>query len=239
MEIPSLTSAQMAQVDDLAARHFGIELCQLMENAGKNVAEVARIVLGGVRGKEIAIICGKGNKAGDGLIAARFLSNWGAKPARVIMACHPDELIPEVRQQYGVLKSMFVEILHLTDSLRFEDVIKKSDLAIDALIGYNIDGDPRGRYAEFINFANENAKKILAIDVPTGLNPDTGEPYNPCIKADATITLGLPKKGLLEKRAKDFVGKLYLGDIGIPHEVFEKLGWSFPKVFEKQSIIRI
>ena len=239
MDIPSLTSSQMVQVDDLATRHFGLEVYQLMENAGRNVAEAARTILGGVRGKDITILCGKGNNGGDGMVAARFLSNWGAKPARVILVCHPDELNKECREQYGVLKSMFVEILHLTDALQFERAIKGSHLVIDALLGYGIQGNPTGKIAEFIKFANGNAKKILSIDIPSGLNPDTGEPYSPCIEADYTITFCLPKRGLLEKPAKDYAGKLYLGDIGIPHEVFEKLGWDIPKVFEKESIIKM
>ena len=134
---------------------------------------------------------------------------------------------------------MFVEVLHPKDALMFETALKKSDLIIDGLIGCGIDGDPKGLFAELIQYTNENSKKVLSIDIPSGLNPDTGEPYNPCIKADATVTFCLPKKGLLERKAKDYVGKLYLADIGIPHEVFEKLGWDFPKVFWKESIIKL
>ena len=238
MEIPSLTAEQIKQVDSLAVKFFGVDILQLMENAARNVAETARIVLGKLKGKEITILCGKGNNGGDGLVAARFLSNWGAKP-KVILACHPDELSEENRAQLGVLRSMFVEILHLINSYQFEDAIKRADLVIDGLIGYNIHGDPEGLYAKLIDFTNQNAKKVLAIDIPSGLNPDTGQPYNPCIKADSTITFCLPKKGLLEKSAKDFVGKLYLGDIGVPYEVFEKMGLKPPKVFEEKSLFKL
>ena len=239
MDIPTVTAEQMAQIDDLATRHFGLEVYQLMENAGRSAAEVARGILGSVKGREITILCGKGNNGGDGLVVARYLSNWGAKPSRVILACHPDELTQTSREQFGVLKSMFVEVLHPKDALMFETALKKSDLIIDGLIGCGIDGDPKGLFAELIQYTNENSKKVLSIDIPSGLNPDTGEPYNPCIKADATVTFCLPKKGLLDRKAKDYVGKLYLADIGIPHEVFEKLGWDFPKVFWKESIIKL
>ena len=238
MEIPSLTAEQMKQVDSLAVQFFGLDILQLMENAGRNVAETAKLVLGKFRGKEITILCGKGNNGGDGIVSARWLINWGAK-VKVILACHPDELSEENRAQLGVLRSMFADVLHLIHSYQYEDAIKKADLVIDGLLGYGINGDPKGLHAQLIEFTNQNAKKVLAIDIPSGLNPDTGQPYNPCIKADATITFCLPKKGLLEKPAKEFVGKLYLGDIGIPTEVFEKMGLKIPKVFEKESLIKV
>ena len=238
MEIPSLTAEEMKQIDSLAIKFFGLDVLQLMENAGRNVAETARIILGKLRGKEITIICGKGNNGGDGLVAARWLINWGAK-VKIILACHPDELSEENRAQLGVLRSMFVDVLHLIHSYQYDDVIKKADLVIDGLLGYSIDRNPEGLYAKLIDSTNQNAKKILAIDIPSGLNPDTGKPYNPCIKADATITFCLPKKGLLEKSGKGFVGKLYVGDIGIPTEVFEKMVLKIPKVFEEKSLIRL
>ena len=238
MEIPSLTTEQMKQVDSLAVKFFGLDILQLMENAGRNVAETARLFLGKLRGKEITILCGKGNNGGDGLVAARWLINWGAK-IKVILACHPDELSENNRAQLGVLRSMFADVLHLIHSYQYEDAIKRADLIIDGLIGYGIQGDPQGLCAKLIEFTNQNAKKVLAIDIPSGLNPDTGEPYKPCIKADATITFCLPKRGLLEKSARDFVGKIYLGDIGIPTEVFEKMGLKIPKTFEKESLIKL
>ncbi len=238
MDIPTLTAEQMKQVDSLAVKFFGLDVLQLMENTGRGVAEIARIILGKLRGREITILCGKGNNGGDGLVAARWLINWGAK-VKIILACHPDELSEHNRAQLGVLRSMFADVIHLIHSYQYEDAIKRADLVIDGLLGYNIQGDPRDLCAKLIEFTNQNAKKVLAIDIPSGLDPDTGQPFNPCIKADSTITFCLPKKGLLEKSARDFVGKIYLADIGIPTEVFEKMGLKIPKIFEKESLIRI
>jgi len=124
---------------------------------------------------------------------------------------------------FDVLRLFFGEVFSIQSQLLKKNTINPSDPNFDLII----------------KFANGNAKKILSIDIPSGLNPDTGEPYSPCIEADYTITFCLPKRGLLEKPAKDYAGKLYLGDIGIPHEVFEKLGWDIPKVFEKESIIKM
>ena len=238
MDIPNVTVEEMAKVDSLAMKHFGLEIYQLLENAGRVVAETSRKVLGNLWKKDITILCGKGNNGGDGMVAARFLSNWGARP-KVILAAHPDELNKENREQLGVLRSMFVDTLHMIDAHRFDDAIRKSDLVIDGLLGYNIKGDPQGLYAKLIDHTNKNAKKVLAIDIPSGLEPDTGKPNNPTIEADITITLCLPKKGLLEKDAKKYVGKLFVGDIGVPHEVYEKMDLDIPKIFQKESIVKV
>ncbi|HLD57466.1 MAG TPA: NAD(P)H-hydrate epimerase, partial [archaeon] len=113
------------------------------------------------------------------------------------------------------------------------------DLIIDGLLGYKINRPPSGDYALLINYANSSKAKTLSIDTPSGLNPDTGDPYTPCIKADFTLSLGLLKRGLIEKKARDFVGKLFVGDIGIPHEVYELLGLKLPKIFGRGELVRV
>lgn len=238
MNIPTVSADQMQKIDDLATRHFGLDLVQLMENAGRLTACLAREVLGRLENRRITILVGKGNKGGDSISAARHLHNWGAK-VTVIVPDHPDNISQTNKEQLGILRSMFLERLYNTNKLLWEDTIVKADLVIDGLLGYNINRNPEGDYALLINYTNSSNAKIFSIDIPSGLNPDTGDPYNPCLKADYTLTLTLPKKGLLEKKAKDFVGKLYLGDVGIPHEVYELLGMKIQKLFGKSELVRV
>lgn len=232
--IPSVFAEQMRKIDELAEKHFGLDAGMLMENAGRSAAMFVRDKLG-IQGRKIAVLAGKGNNGGDALVAARFLHNWGAD-VHVIFADHPDNFSQLTKWHSGVLRSMFVELLYQTSQFQCERVISECDLVIDGLIGYNLSGNPSGFYANLINMANK--KKILAVDVPTGLNADTGDAYEPCIKAKWTITMALPKKGLLEKKAKDFVGELWVADIGVPHEVYELMGLAVPKLFKDKDIVK-
>ena len=236
--IPSVSVDQMKKIEELAEKHFGLELGMLMENAGRNVAMLARQILNDVREKTITVLAGKGNNGGDGLVAARFLHNWGAR-VTVIMADHPDNFSQLTKWHSGVLRSMFVTTLYPTNNLQFRDTIDSSDLIIDALIGYGLQGNPQGMYATLINMANSSGKKIIAADVPTGLDANTGHPYEPCIKARWTITFALPKNGLIEKTAKEFVGELWIGDIGIPHEAYELMGLKLEKIFAKKDLVKM
>ena len=238
MQIPTVSVEQMRKIDDLATRHFGLELVQLMENAGRVTADLAREIAGRLENRRIIILVGKGNNGGDGIAAARHLHNWGAKVS-VIIPDHPDNISKTNKEQLGVLRSMFLERLYNTNKLLWEDAIVKSDLVIDGLLGYNINRNPEGDYALLINYANASKSKKLSIDTPSGLNPDTGDAYSSCIKADYTLSLGLLKRGLAEKKAKDFVGRLFVGDIGIPHEVYELLGLKIPKIFGNSELVRV
>ncbi|HLD41745.1 MAG TPA: NAD(P)H-hydrate epimerase [archaeon] len=238
MNFPTISSEQMEKVDDLATRHFGLDLVQMMENAGCLTARLARGVIGRLDKRKITILVGKGNNGGDGIVTARHLQNWGAK-VTVIIPDHPDNISKLNNEQLGVLRSMFVDRQFNTSRLMWEDSVLKADLVIDALLGYKVNRNPEGDYSYLIELVNKSKTKKLSIDVPSGLNPDSGEPCNPCIKADYTLALGVIKKGLLEKKAKEFVGKLYLGDVGIPKEVYQLLGIEMPNLFEKNELVRV
>ena len=238
MNFPTISSEQMEKVDDLATRHFGLDLVQMMENAGCLTARLAREVIGRLDKRKITVLVGKGNNGGDGIVTARHLQNWGAK-VTVIIPDHPDNISKINNEQLGVLRSMFVDMQFNTSRLMWEDSVLKADLVIDALLGYKVNRNPEGDYSYLIELVNKSKTKKLSIDVPSGLNPDSGEPCNPCIKADYTLALGVIKKNLLEKKAKEFVGKLYLGDVGIPKEVYQLLGIEMPNLFEKNELVRV
>ncbi len=234
-DIPSITVDQARQIDDIAVNRFGVEAQMLMENAGRSVAMLARNLLSSLKGKEIVILVGKGNNGGDALVAARFLHNWNAKVSCLI-ADHPDNQKALTKWHVGILKSMYVNVVYQTEQITFQQLMKTSSLIIDGLIGYNFEGDPKGIYASLIEMANNSGKKILSIDNPSGFDLEKGEAKNPCIKATHTLCLALPKSSLIGKKE---AGEIWVGDIGVPHEVYEFLDMKVPKIFEEKDFIKV
>ena len=231
-EIPVLTTPQMVEVDRLMIEEYHIELIQMMENAGRNLAELTRSKLGGqVVGVPIAILCGAGNNGGGGLVAARHLHNWGAA-IRLNLPFDTSRLKEIPAHQWRIVSQMGLEANANPD-------LTEADLIIDALIGYGISGDPRQSVAGWIESANGAGKPILALDAPSGLDTTSGVPGNPCIKAAATLTLALPKTGLLTQQARDYLGELYLADISVPPELYQHLGVEVPNLFAEDSILKV
>lgn len=232
MTIPALTTAQMAEVDRLMIEEYGIHLIQMMENAGRNLAELARRMLGGkLAGRKIAALCGAGNNGGGGMAAARHLHNRGAD-IQVKLIADPGKLKNIPAHQWRILQTMGIAVEYTLD-------LARADLILDALIGYGLTGDPRGEAAEWIERANGSGRPILALDAPSGLDTTSGAPGQPCIRAAATLTLALPKTGLIAPPAGPVVGELYLADIGVPPELYRRIGLDVGTIFAEDTIIRI
>jgi NAD(P)H-hydrate epimerase len=222
----------MVEVDRLMIEEYQILLIQMMENAGRNLAELTKRQLGGqVAGRSIAILCGAGNNGGGGLAAARHLHNWGAEVS-VKLAFDQTRLKEIPAHQWHILEAM-----GLTSNE--EPDLGKADLIIDALIGYGLTGDPRQPVAGWIDRANDAGSPILALDAPSGLDTTSGVPGKPCIRAAATLTLALPKTGLLTAQAQSVVGDLYLADISVPPELYSRLGVEVPNLFENDTILKV
>jgi NAD(P)H-hydrate epimerase len=231
--IPSLTVDQMVEVDRLMIEVYDISLEQMMENAGRNLAEMARQMLGGtVEGRTIAALCGPGNNGGGGMVAARHLHNWGAQ-VHLILAGGVARLKNTPRHQYRILENIGIQ--HGGES------VAGADLVLDALLGYGGRGDPRAPIAEWIEKANAGRARILSLDSPSGLDATTGEAGKPCIRASATLTLALPKTGLLVSRATQNVGELHVADIGVPRELYAgpSLGLEVGGLFAESAIVRV
>ncbi|MDQ3007362.1 MAG: NAD(P)H-hydrate epimerase [Chloroflexota bacterium] len=223
----------MIEVDRLMIEVYGISLEQMMENAGRNLAELARQRLGRqVKGHQITVLCGAGNNGGGGMVAARHLHNWGADVC-VVLASDPHKLKDVPAHQWSILKTLQL------DQVNFD--LESSVLILDAMLGYGSTGDPRPPIKDWIERANSSGIPILSLDSPSGLDTTTGKPGQPCIRATATMTLALPKTGLLTTQAKPFFGELYLADIGTPPELYAapSLGIKVDSMFAKASIIRI
>lgn len=211
----------------------------MMENAARSTAAIVRQMFGEkLSGKQIVLLCGKGNNGGDGITAARHLKNWGAKPV-VVLATEDLREIPKL--QLEILEKMDVHAL-VFDRVERKEIEKRfetTDFIIDALLGYDLHGAPREPIATIIKLANKSGKPILAVDIPSGLHGDTGKASDPTIQAFATLTLALPKVGLVSEKAKKYVGELFVSDLSVPRQVYEKIGIEVPLLFENSEVVRI
>jgi len=208
----SVTAKEMARIDQIAIEDFGIDLPKMMERAGSHLATLCAQFLGG-NGK-ILVLAGSGHNGGGGLVAAKYLHKLGFQ---VTVYPTSNNLKPTTNHQLIMLKKLNVKILSELPNL------SDFDLLVDALLGYNIKGEVKGLIKSVIKAINSNKVKTISLDLPSGLNPDTGQPNGISVKSYATLTLATPKVGLLKPASKQYVGDLYLADIGIPKEVFEKL----------------
>jgi len=234
----SVTIEQMREVDRLMVEEVGVSILMMMENASRNIALLSRRMLGGsVKNKRIVILCGKGNNGGDGLGTARHLINFGADVA-CFLSTTSSELRTDARVQYTVLKNIEAPIYEPSNSA-LDSMLTRADLIIDALLGYNIQENPKEPLASLIRSANNADKPVLAVDIPSGLNGDTGEASDSTMRATTTLTLALPKVGLLTDKARDYVGELYVADLSVPEAVYEKLNIHIQNIFEHEEIIKI
>ena len=210
------TADEMRALDRAAVEEFGLDSPTLMENAGRSTAALAEEMVGGtVSGKRIAVLVGKGNNGGDGMVAARHLHNHGAE-VTIFMAAASEEFEGLAKRQLDVVTKMGVE------TRAHQDKFPGFDLIVDALLGYGAKGNPREPLAGMIRGANSSGVRVLAVDLPSGLDATSGEPYDPCILAAATVTMGLPKTGFLEPGARKLFGQLYVADISFPRAIYER-----------------
>jgi len=220
--VPALTTEQMRAVDRAMVEDLHIDLVQMMENAGRNLAELA---ITRFSPSSATVLAGPGGNGGGGLVAARHLANRGCQVQAVLS--EPDRLTPVPAHQADILARMGVTIASRPAT---------ADLIIDALIGYSLRGDPAGAAAQLITWANGQAAPVLALDTPSGLDLTTGTAATPAVWAAATLTLALPKVGLLDAPN---VGELYLADISVPALVYHRMGIPVPGLFRQSSLLRI
>src|SRR2546427_12737085 len=207
------TSAQIAELDRRATKDHGISVAQLMDAAGRRVAQADEIMLREHGGRRVVVMTGRGSNGGDGLVAARYLAA-GAEVAALLVA-PKEEFGGEAAQALAAAAEAGVSFL-AGDAARHEDAIAKADLIIDALFGTGFRGTARGDAVGLIEAANRSGKPILSVDVPSGLQADTGTWDGPCVRASVTVTMGLPKVGVVLFPGAEMAGAPYVGDIGDP-----------------------
>lgn len=204
--LPTLSSAQVKQVDALAEERFGISVEWLMEAAGWQIARLC--------GQPTAVVCGVGNNAGDGLAAARHLHRWNRLHS--VCCVEPTRLRGPAARELEALRKSGVDVTTELD-------IDGADVILDAIFGTGLSRPPEGGFAEWIERLNASGKPVIAVDVPSGLDADSGVAYSPTVRASTTITLGLPKRGL-----ERLPGKVIVADIGIPFEAYAAVGAPVP-----------
>ena len=232
-----LSTEEMIEVDRLMTDELKIELMQMMENAGRNLARLCiNRFLHDPQTKHVLVMAGTGGNGGGALVAARRLHQWGATVS--VLTTKPDEAYAGVpAHQLGILRRLGMEI----DSTEIPEPQSAPDIILDGLIGYSLKGEPRGRAADLMAWANAASSPVLALDTPSGLDSTTGEAHVSTIVANATMTLALPKAGLLTATAQPFVGELYLSDIGVPDWVYQRIGREaeLGRMFVHSDIVKI
>ena len=198
---------QAQKFDQDAQQKLGVPSLILMENAGRSVAEVALKMLG--KKKSVVVVCGVGNNGGDGLVAARHLANAGKKVVIYIVG-DLAKLKNDPKINLNILKRM--ETVPMSHRDRFPSLLSKADLVIDAIFGIGLKSEVKSPMSDVIEAMNASHKPILAVDVPSGLNANTGKPLGIAIKAKKTVTFVAMKKGF--SKAKKYCGKIIVKDIG-------------------------
>jgi NAD(P)H-hydrate epimerase len=237
-EIPYLTTEQMIEVDRVMIEDFGIELVQMMENAGRALAHLARArFLGGdPLDKQVTVVAGTGGNGGGALVCARRLHSWGAR-VKVLITKSDKNFAPVPAHQLRILGHMHVEVALPEIPIRGPN----PNLIIDGVIGYSLKNAPTGIAGELIRWANARSSPILALDVPSGVDTTTGTVFDPAIEATATMTLALPKEGLRAPGVEAHVGELYLADISVPPSLYAKptLSMQVGHIFSQSDIVRL
>lgn len=212
------TTEQMRMFDRLASDRYGVSSIVLMENAGRLVYDAVLGVLGSVSAKRIVVISGKGNNGGDGFVVARHLRDTGAI-VRVYTIGDAAEFKGDAKTNYDILMSTGFDITSITT---IEDIgdLSRCDAVIDAIYGTGLKGDITGLAGDVIDAVNRCGKPVIAVDVPSGIDADTGGIHSVCVKADVTATFALPKPGLFLYPGAAYTGLVIAGDIGIPHELY-------------------
>ena len=216
-----VTSQQMKSIDRRSIREFGIPGPVLMENAASAIVTEMERFFDGLAGFRVGIICGKGNNGGDGLALARRLRIRGVAVRLAILAPF-SALAGEAKVNLSILRKTDVEIVPNASLQSLSDIISWSDVVVDALLGVGLSSPLKGQFVQTVNMMNSSGKPVVAIDIPTGINADTGEVMGAAVKADLTVTMALLKRGLVLLPGADYSGTIRVADIGIPAEVVDK-----------------
>jgi NAD(P)H-hydrate epimerase len=236
-----ITIDQMKELDRLMINEFGISLIQMMENAGRTLAQLSQDYLPNKLpdSPKISILCGSGNNGGGGMVAARHLSNRGFDITVVLMA-EASKLKPIPEKQWNILSALPVRQIIQASATQLEKLIAKSDLLIDAMIGYGLKGALHGQTKEAVKMLTRFPSKIIiSLDAPSGFKFDKKMEQSFFVQARATLTLALPKVGMDNSENKMSLGDLYLGDISVPAKLYDMIGLPYSDPFQGSPYIRI
>ncbi|HEY8487002.1 MAG TPA: NAD(P)H-hydrate epimerase, partial [Limnochordales bacterium] len=227
-----LSRQAMQQVDHQALATYGLPTLALMENAGRWVAQRAGALLGDAHGRRVVVVCGGGNNGGDALVAARHLHNWGAR-VWAVMAVEGWPSNPRLSElaatQLEVVRRLGVEVLGLQEEgrRRLDLVLEAADLVVDGVLGTGTRGAPRGAALEAVRWMQQARAPVLAVDIPSGVDTDTGQVPGPAVAAVETVTFGLPKPAHVLYPAAGLCGRVWVADIGFPRALLDEAPAAF------------
>jgi len=219
------------ELDRRAVEEYHIPSIILMENAGRGAADVLERL--GINGP-VVIVCGRGNNAGDGLVIARHLDLRGYK-VKVVMLAPGESFTGDPFVNYQIVRCAQLPMVILGEGCSEHEVLAHlngADWIVDALLGTGAQGDPRPPFdvvIHAINRAHDQGKKVLAVDLPSGLDCDTGQPSRATIRADHTVTFATVKPGLIVDAARPFVGQLHVADIGTPRRLIDEIAAEYER----------
>ncbi|WP_319524973.1 NAD(P)H-hydrate dehydratase [uncultured Desulfosarcina sp.] len=221
-----VTADEMRRMDRTTIESFGVPGRVLMENAGRGATAFFLKSIYGQSTGPVGIAAGRGNNGGDGFVMARYLFQKGI-PATVFLFSPKDRIQGDAAANLKLLDAMGVPVIEIVDEAAFES--QKSPMAhqhfwIDAILGTGLSSDVRGYFKTVIDFVNDLKRPVFSVDIPSGLNADTGQVCGVCIRADATATFGFAKVGHLTYPGRSYTGKLKVIEIGIPPHVAEAIG---------------
>jgi NAD(P)H-hydrate epimerase len=227
-----VTASQMRRIDQQTIEDIGIPGMVLMEHAGNAVVRAIQSQFPNC--KHIGIFVGKGNNGGDGLVIARQLSHVG-QSVQIFLVSPPDRFTGDALTNLQIVQNLQLPIEHIFSETALEAMegkIAVCDLIVDAIFGTGLRGGVRGDIAAVIERINAIQRPVIAIDLPSGLAADTGQAEGACIHADYTVTIGLPKRGLLLYPGAELTGQLEVADIGFPERVINaqniRVNWTQP-----------
>lgn len=213
-----ITSDQMYRIEENGESVLGMRRFLMMENAGHGVADFVAHKFKNLKNKRIVTVCGTGNNGGDGFVASRHLAGYGAKMTVILLGSPSDLRSEEARLNWGIIEKMdSIEIIfgkELTDEVKTR--IARAHIILDSIFGTGIKGEIREPYTSAIDAINKSKAYVLAVDIPSGFDPNTGQIHEKCVRADATITFHRPKVGLT--KGKKYTGPVHVERIGIPPE---------------------
>ena len=216
-----VTSAEMREIDSRTIDGLGVPGPILMERAGIAVTDVALKILEVHGGNHVAIFCGKGNNGGDGFVVAREMLRNNIAVDVYVFALK-NEIKGDALLNLNILEKFGFEVNYVKDIGELNPLEIEADLIIDALLGTGIKGKVTGILGDAIRFINDLYKPVLAVDIPSGINADTGTFEGECVRADFTVTMGLVKRGLLVPPGKEYSGEIFVADIGFPDFVVKE-----------------
>jgi NAD(P)H-hydrate epimerase len=217
-----LTRAEARALDRRAMDECGIPGIVLMENAGRGIAELLRSL--GVSGR-VGVCCGKGNNGGDGFVVARHLSNAGVE-VRILLFAKPDELTGDAAVAHGMLRCCGIreEVFAAPelDEEKLRGELTSAEWVVDGLFGSGLEGAVRPPSDRVIEAMNACPARVLAIDIPSGLDSDTGLPLGVAVRAHHTATVIAPKAGFAQQAAQAYLGQVHVIDMGAPRSLLER-----------------